>query len=125
MEKLKCKVVTLHYSRQEYIPSESGNGYFGVSFPQHIYFISNRKIKEGDHIHFNVGCAAGIRQVDKEDCNDDCCFKIEATTDPSLNLPLIPQSFIEKYVEKQGKIDEVMIDINETFTQCSVHQTVV
>ncbi len=41
----------------------------------------------------------------------DGLYKIEATTDPSLELPLIPQSFITKFVELQGKIDEVMIDM--------------
>jgi len=42
---------------------------------------------------------------------DQICLKIEATTDQSLNFPLIPQSFIEKYVEEQGKIDEAMINM--------------
>lgn len=41
---------------------------------------------------------------------------IVATTDPDLGLSLIPTSFVEKYVEKQGKIDEVMIEMEDN--QC-------
>jgi len=96
-----------------------GNKVFEVGFkesncnqvPQHLYLVSKEKIKEGDWC------------LDKR---DNTIFKaaklmhkyympnfskIEATTDPSLNLPLIPQSFIEKYVEKEGKIDEVNIKL--------------
>lgn len=36
--------------------------------------------------------------------------KIIATTDKSLSLPLIPTSFIERWVNEQGKIDKVRVD---------------
>ena len=41
------------------------------------------------------------------------CRKLIATTDKSLSLPLIPQSFIQLFVEKQGKIDKVRVDMSE------------
>lgn len=40
------------------------------------------------------------------------CKKIIATTDLSLSLPLIPESFVEAYVKAEGKIDEVQIEMS-------------
>lgn len=40
--------------------------------------------------------------------------KIVATNDKSLGLPLIPQSFVDKFIEKKGGIEEVMIDTEIT-----------
>jgi len=42
-------------------------------------------------------------------------FKVEATTDRSLGLPLIPQWFIEEYILKQGEIDKVYISFKEYY----------
>ena len=102
--------------------------------PQHLYFVSEREVIINDYYIvelYSIGnsrTSIGFRVEQCESIIDVCwvnnitgdktrhiknCFKVEATTDPSLNLPLIPQSFIEKYVEKQGEIDEVMIEIIE------------
>ena len=110
---------------------------------QHLYFVAlpteeQKKrgigvIKEGDWflsdgrisiIHspmYNVEKCIGVDNewiygnINGKDLgnNPNFSFKIEATTDPSLNLPLIPQSFVDKYVEKQGKIEEVLIEMEE------------
>lgn len=96
------------------------NTHFDIKH-QHLYFVSKREIKEGDwfinmdnySIH-KAKLSLGIRGS-----------KIEATTDPSLSqicktafdrsfdkiFPQIPQSFVQKYVEKQGAIDEVLIEM--------------
>lgn len=94
---------------------------------QHLYFVSDREIKEDDWMlqagkyPVKVKAPYIIMDYDK---------KIEATTDPDLRIfgepvingiatfkgliPQIPTSFIEKYVEKQGKIDEVYINTKLT-----------
>lgn len=103
MEKLKCKVVMLpaekatlncicklDYEERGIVIAKNQTEVDNFNInrmyyePQHLYFTSNREIN---------------------------CIKIEATTDPSLNLRLIPQSFIEKYVEEGGNIKEVMINL--------------
>lgn len=43
--------------------------------------------------------------------------KIVASTDPSLGLPSIQQSFIQKYVESNGKIDKVQLEMIENWAQ--------
>lgn len=128
MEKLKCKVVTLATEDKnspiqlgvnfyKNIPGEFRGTYF------HLYFISNEEIQVGDLV---IGLAAHLNKIYKvKDIThngnllqlDPKCEmyptqfrKIVATTDPSLNLPLIPKSFIEEYVEANGKIDEVEIE---------------
>lgn len=78
---------------------------------QHLYILSDDKIKMGDWVinnfdydnpvlfiadldFFNVGIEAN---------------KVIASTNSSLGLPMIPEWFIKEYVAKQGKIDEVEV----------------
>jgi len=100
--------------------------------PQHLYITSDDEIKEG--IYVTDGRHIGLVSLPENDgtvtekvrktlfritdqrnnvhCGDISDFKvILASTDKSLNLPLIPQSFIQEYIEKQGKIDEVFVEI--------------
>lgn len=77
------------------------------AIPQHLYFTSNEEISTGDN-YINII----TMQPDKA----GVCWglnphlrKVVATTDKSLNLPLIPQSFIEEYVKNKGEIKEVDI----------------
>ena len=85
---------------------------------QYLYLVSHRKIKEGDYYYDNLGYP-NVKRVNhlhliQQDYPNNR-IKIEATTDEDLasksNLPLIPQSFIETYVEKQGKIEEVEVEM--------------
>lgn len=77
--------------------------------PQHLYLVSTREITEGNWICDSINIArTGYDNVGH--ISSRPWRKIEATTDPSLNLPLIPQSFVEKYVEKQGQIGEVLLE---------------
>lgn len=85
--------------------------------PQFIYLVSGRKI--------TVPCVTVetltdgtlfIMQVDNE--NDiDNQKRIEATSNHYMSkhakVPLIPDSFLEKYVESQGGIREVFIEMEE------------
>ena len=139
MEKLKCRVImlltenesNLFIKTNSVLPLEfnihlplTGIKYKGWKY-QHLYFISDREIKEGDWFIFQnleirkcidvdgkfINCRSNSSTKDFTSVHSDFCSKIEASTDPSLNLPLIPQSFIEEYVAKQGKIDEAMIEM--------------
>lgn len=89
---------------QYYSPMlEMGDNY------QEIYIIDDQEeIKEGDYgIYkeelFKHDGSKGMRlnQV-----------KVIATTDSNLQLPLINKEFIQLYVEKQGKIEEVNMKID-------------
>jgi len=88
------------------------NGYL---VPQHLYFISNEEIKEGDWVYHYLNNELyqlfGIYKL--YPVKLEFIKKIVATTDPSLGLPAIQQSFLKKYVTAQGKIDEVELEMEE------------
>jgi hypothetical protein len=131
------KLSNLDGSGQLFIPHfeyKSVRGYTSdlILTAQHLYLVSDREIKKGDwfivqlyditstpmklsleqvktitdEIWVNQSSIVTCRHIEN-------CSRVEATTDPSLNLPLIPQSFIEEYVSKQGKIEEVYIEIGK------------
>lgn len=115
-----------------------------VETEQHLYFLSDEEIKEGDWflmngciirqckstnkepytIHTVVDTTRGIHHV-------SVCEKIIATTDKSLivakdteivsieyNLPQPSQSFVEKYVEEYNKgnvITEVLVEYGYSY----------
>lgn len=144
MKQLNCKVIMLDVLHKndpsrihkhtdetlELMTNPFGNGYFGVGYPQHLYLVSNREIKEGDWtIHLATNTIYQCKHVVHDNKVIDC-KKIEATTDTSLVthpthyedgtkrafhttsvIPQIPQSFIEAYVKANGKIEEVSIEI--------------
>lgn len=127
MKKMKYKVIMLATDNAEApirlgvnfhknIPGKFRGTYF------HLYFTSNEEIKVGDYVIPNS--LSGYSTATKINTNDTIEFyneistlggfdyigkikKIVATTDSSLNLPSIPQSFIEEYVAANGKIEEV------------------
>lgn len=81
----------------------------GLLEPMHLYLVSDRGIKERDWY------ICQLKVLQSSHLNHTMwsmpIHKIEATTDKSLGLPLIPQLFIEEYIEKQGKINEVLIQL--------------
>lgn len=90
----------------------------------HLYFISDEEIQVGDWyiwkgylnkiqetpiIHcYDTSYGSGLDNT--KVINNGRSTKIVATTDTSLGLPLIPQSFVEKYCKKNGNIKEAMIE---------------
>lgn len=90
-----------------------------VSGNQHLYLVSDREIGKYEWFY-----ASDRKSIHKNEWNDAASLKkeffwykkIEATTDHSLNFPLIPNSFIKEWVEKQGKIEKVYLDIFEDGT---------
>lgn len=81
----------------------------------HLYLVSDRNIRKGDYFlngMNNLSLATKDTFIgDWYNVTSKSCRKIEATTDKSLNLPLIPHSFVEKYIQAQRKIDRVSISI--------------
>lgn len=94
--------------------------------PQHLYVISNDEIKTGDCVvskRFNM--FSGVYKASYKDAigwimegdlkfdQTTLYFKIVATTDPSLNLPMISKGFIEKYIEQHNinkNINDVLVE---------------
>ncbi len=79
--------------------------------PYHIYWISNSEIKEGDNI-----CNTFSGEIEKSDGTPILLGfsnyrKIEACSNPSLNLPLIDNNFIQEFVKAQGGIKEVEVEM--------------
>lgn len=126
--KLKCKVVMLPTEKAVNLYKHKDKGlmllaplkheincYNGSN--QHLYFTSDREISVGDLSLWKseiVRATSSLLTVGQ---------RIEATTDPTLELPLIPQSFIEKFVEKQGEIKEVMVEMCDRALYDSPHVT--
>jgi len=98
---------------------------------QHLYFINDEEIKDEEwFVQFNnANEPVDVRQADSSKLNDfreypynKFCKKIIATTDPELyykqqnghlgqaiiQVPQIPQSFIESYCKKP--VDKVMVE---------------
>lgn len=78
--------------------------------PQHLYLVSDREIKKGDWIYnsLNNDLTTAIN-FEWIKIHIRYLKKVEATANPSLGLPLIPESFVKEWVEKQGKIESVYI----------------
>lgn len=96
--------------------------------PQHLYFTSDKEIKEGE---WAITTRGELFKATKE--NNNSIYgdkKIVATTNPELwrdglqdvgkagysvddfvpTIPKIPLSFVKEYVEKQGNIKEVSLE---------------
>ena len=105
----KCRIIALETNNNNNaIKLGINNNYY------HLYMISNDKIKEDDYYYSiqknEVETPTGIYKADKsyklanEDYND---YKVIMTTDKSLNLPEIPESFVEKYIKRYNDNDTV------------------
>lgn len=114
-------------------------------YPQHLYFVSDEDIKEGDwciidlaensrvvkvkslsgnHPIFNVDIEDGYAKLSS-------LKKIVATTNPDLwhlktphkdaanpSVPKIPLSFVEVFAKEQGKIEKVNLEYNDGVCKC-------
>lgn len=90
----------------------------GLDVYQHLYFTSNEDIKGEDKIyssHNNTVFECPVQhttiaQIAKQ---RDIFHKIVASTDSTLGLPTIPESFLKQYVSANGKIDKVNLEMEE------------
>ena len=127
----------------DYQSSLEGNSYGYKT--QHLYFTSviiSKSYPNGRILHEGDYCVItcphdGIEEIDKcksiEERKDGdvvfygvdgtvCqlrdCRRIEATTDTSMNLPLIQDSLIQEYVRLRGKITTVELEIKPSPITC-------
>ncbi len=80
-----------------------------------LYVTSDDVIKDGDYFYYstNRGGGDGVEKADDADVQQQDHWKYKkviASTDESLDLPGIPESFLKKYVEENGKIDEILVE---------------
>jgi hypothetical protein len=86
---------------------------------QHLFFTSDRDINIGDTILHKGKYVYKVRGKDPSGyiCTDSIkplfheAIKIEASTDLSLNLPVIERKFIKEYVAEKGKINNVEVQL--------------
>lgn len=134
--KVKCKVVMLPTDNPNYSANnanqlgkyKNGTLLFCKGFdkeiesiyqPQHLYIVSNEKIKEGGYVYIgnieeNPFNSFVEIITDKSNINiaNELGFKVIASTDKSLGLPLVSEDFIKAYCKVEGKIDDVMVEYN-------------
>ena len=89
---------------------------------QHLYITSDEEIKDGNWCilfdsfgHLFTDSAQQYIPSKGHVLNNGLC-KVISSTDTILNLPQLPQQFIEKYIEEYNKgnvITEVMVEYNE------------
>jgi hypothetical protein len=90
----------------------------GSWYAQHLYIVSDEEIKEGDwylNIPRNEVQQYENNHIEIQNLKQsaDKVKKLIATTDTSLNLPTIPQSFITHFINEYNKgnvIDKVMVE---------------
>jgi hypothetical protein len=135
---LKCNVVMIPTEEASHVhlvgdKIHVGAFIFGMVKPkrknQHLYITSNRKIKMEEWF-INVKNNHLIKAVDHEGflgyfSSDGFAFlyiqewhqKVESSTNPSLNLPMISQQFIFEYAYKNGEIKEVRLETYPEMTE--------
>ena len=82
--------------------------------PQHLYFLSNEEIKEGNYVIDSIGELFG--PYEKGDIIGKEAKKIIATTDSSLQLPKSSKEFIQAYIKayNEGKpITKVLVEYKD------------
>lgn len=101
-----------------------------INKPQHLYFVSEEPVRKGDKVLVlgkYIQTCEGVHQdfdgieidwnptIDFSTVAKSQSKKVEAATDSLLSLPPIPQSFLEKWVEKQGQIEKVRLKMENPF----------
>ena len=119
-----CKVLMLPSNAKEEIDiplsvySDGTNKKYQVGYkggnPQHLYVTS--KIKSYTQVLWYIDETNAVRNkvTDDQDywqARVGLYTKIVATTDRSLGLPIIPESFVREYVAHGGDIDFVSVDM--------------
>ena len=89
---------------------------------KHLYLVSKvRDAKDGDLcIWFNISGNNHCAVLDSTKYNRDAAHRVVATTDPLIELPLLSEKFVQKFVESQGGIEEVDVELNDVAISESV-----
>lgn len=77
----------------------------------HLYLVSNEEIKKGDWVLIKLDDKWELQRAVENFPSAPHYKKIEATTDPAFNLPLIRNNFLRQYEASNGSIMEVEIEM--------------
>ena len=98
----------LKYSKEPFL-----NGITNTT-NQALFIVSDEKIKELDwYITEFPQMLYQYKKTKGLSSSRGKNSKVIATTNPELNLPQIPQNFIQYFVEKQGNVGKVMVEYEE------------
>lgn len=143
--KKKCKVVALPTNEKtKIVYNGEAHAFFQSTSAQlnkkddfiHLYIVSDDNIKEGDIMILKKSHSCGrLRKchwakegrfyIDPKEskgwgfCYQHEVYKVVATTDPSLNLPLIYDGFVKDYCDANG-IEEVYCEFLEEYFDISI-----
>ena len=113
MEK-KCKVVMLVTNPND----ETSKGIWVAKDRNwcHLFILSDEEIKKKEWLYDEFGLRQArwdTNGIGTKPTDGNNQYKVIATTDSTLNLPLIPESFIALYIEKYNKgnvIDRMLVE---------------
>lgn len=127
MNKLECQVIAIPQQKRNFtLFGKAKDGQlvftntstFDKIIPHQLYFISNRVSNKGDWTIFAnrtneeiISYNLPVKAICDYGTNGMYNFKVEASTDASLNLPFIPVLFLETYVLSKGDIDKILVEI--------------
>lgn len=133
----QCEVVMLPTEKASnlFLGSKTNKIYIepigDIGIPQHLYILSSEEIKEGEDLIKGAWYVNTFREFGKPFQNDNLSNngylkKVIATTNESLDINIwqgnksfIPRpsdDFIKAFVEKQGKINKVLVEYENHFT---------
>ncbi len=93
---------------------------------QHLYIVSDEKIKEGDYWFNSITKDIGISNFKLGiPLEWDSTLKIVSSSDRSLGLPLIHDSFLPPFIKAYNegkKIEELNLELNEPVCKCDTQE---
>ena len=128
MSKLKCQIILIEATQN------SGSLFTFMGRPvegnpkkefclktYHMYFLSKEKIEYGDYYcvpedKFIGKCNEALESnlsANKE--HNEYHYKVEASTDSSLGIPVIPVAFLKQYEKELGEIKEIELSATELY----------
>lgn len=69
----------------------------------HIYFISNEPIQKNDWFYNTIQKCIYKNDIENYDINKEYLKKIIASTNPDLNIPIIPITYIKYFCDVEGE----------------------
>lgn len=82
----------------------------------HLHIINNDSIKSGDYFYNSDNNSIQIASKETDEVGQywgDIYFKVIATTDMRMKLPLLPTDFVDMYM-KEGGIEAVYVEYEVT-----------
>ena len=117
-DELLAIVIPYSHSTEDYIMTTEGGGNPIHVKALNLYLTSKEYITKGVWVLIKIDDKWEVQRAIEDFPSVHHCRKILATTDSTLGLLPIPQSFIEDYVDKEGKIKTVDIRMESKEIDC-------